>query len=238
MAKASQTALDRKFGRYYSIAEAMVTLLHPHAEIVLHDIESGLIARIFNSFTTRKAGDHSHLEGARDLFSEKPVLGPYEKALTNGGRSKSMTSALYDDDGRLFGYFCVNLDVSALDRAVEMLAHFASPEVKRPEPMYRNDLQEHVNYLVRDFLLSVNKPVSRLSRKERLDFVSLVDAQGLFQARNAVPTVAKALDLSRASIYNLLTEATKSKSAKRQSDRSAAASAFPRPTTRGRKKSA
>jgi D-arginine utilization repressor len=211
MAKLPQAALDAKFGSYYAIAEAIVTLLHPHAEIAIHDIQSGRIAKIFNSFSARKIGDLSHLEGAPDLFGDGPILGPYEKALATGGRSKSITTALYDDRGMNIGFFCINMDVSMIDRAAEMLALFASPQIKRPEPIYRNDLQEHINYLVRDYLLTVNKTVNRLDKDEKLAFIMLVDANGLFQARNSVLLVAKALDISRASVYNLLAAAKTTK---------------------------
>jgi predicted transcriptional regulator YheO len=204
MAKPSRASLDQKFGAYYPIAEAIVGLLHPYAEVVLHDVASGRVVRIWNAFSSRKAGDFSHLEGAPDLFPDSAIIGPYEKALSKGGRTKSITATLSDSTGRNVGFFCINLDVSVIDTAASMLTAFASPEVMRPEPIYRNDLQEHINYMVRDFLLSLNKTIELLDRRERALFVTKIDQAGLFQARNSVPLVAKAIGLSRASVYNIL----------------------------------
>jgi hypothetical protein len=39
--------------------------------------------------------------------------------------------------------------------------------------------------------------------------VAIVDAAGLFQARNSIKLVAEAMHVSRASVYNLLADANK-----------------------------
>lgn len=219
MARARKTAAGTlvrhdPFEAHFAIGEAIATLLHPFAEVVLHDLRSGRIVRIWNSFTARKAGDLSNLKDAADTFPEdQPVLGPYEKATSSEGRTKSITVGLRDNEGELIGFLCVNLDVSPIDRAVHLLTAFASPELKRPEPIYRNDLPQHVHYLVRDYSLRVNKPIDYLSRPERLELIALIDRDGLFQGRNAATLVARAMKISRASVYNLLAELSKPESA-------------------------
>jgi D-arginine utilization repressor len=193
------------FSTYFPIGEAIATLLHPFAEVVLHDLRTGRIVRIWNSFTERQAGDLSNLKGAQDLFPEHTnILGPYEKALSTLGRSKSITAGLRDGESNLFGFLCVNLDVTVLDKAGAMLSAFASPDLKRPEPIYRTDLQQHISYLIRDHSLKISKPIDNFSRQDRADLISAIDADGLFQARNAVVLVAKAMKISRASVYNIL----------------------------------
>jgi D-arginine utilization repressor len=199
------------FRPHFAVGEAIATLLHPYAEVVLHDLRTGRIVRIWNSFTERQAGDLSNLKNAADMFpKDQQILGPYEKALLSQGRTKSITASLRDNDGDLIGFLCINLDVSIIDRRVSVLSAFASPELKRPEPIYRTDLAQHINYLVRDYSLRVNKPIDNLARDERMELVALVDQDGLFQARNSVMLVAKAMKISRASVYNLLAESNKS----------------------------
>ena len=193
------------FSTYFPIGEAIATLLHPFAEVVLHDLTTGRIVRIWNSFTERQAGDLSNLKGAQDLFPEQTnILGPYEKALSTLGRSKSITAGLRDGESNLIGFLCVNLDVTVLDKAGVMLAAFASPDLKRPEPIYRTDLQQHLSYLIRDHSLKISKPIDNFSRQDRAELISVIDADGLFLARNAVVLVAKAMKISRASVYNIL----------------------------------
>jgi predicted transcriptional regulator YheO len=198
------------FSVYFSVGESIATLLHPYAEVVLHDLGTGRIVRVWNSLTERQAGDPSNLKGAQDLFPEnESILGPYEKALPSQGRTKSITAGLRSPEGKLIGFLCTNLDVSLLDSAVAVMSTFISPELKRPEPIYRTDLQQHISYLVRDYSLKINKPIDNLSRQERVELVAIVDRDGLFQARNAVMHVAKAMKVSRASVYNLLADVNK-----------------------------
>jgi D-arginine utilization repressor len=198
------------FAPYYSIGEAVATLFHPFAEVVLHDLRTGRIERIWNSSTGRAAGDLSRLNRAQDQFSaDQPILGPYEKALPSQGRTKSITAGLRDPKGELIGFLCINLDVSLIDSATALLANFATVQMKRCEPIYRNDLQQQISYLVRDYSLKVNKPIPHLCKQERVDLVSLVNEANLFQARNSIKLVAEAMHLSRASVYNLLAEANK-----------------------------
>jgi D-arginine utilization repressor len=198
------------FRHLFAVGEAIATLLHPYAEVVLHDLRTGRIVRIWNSFSDRQAGDLSNLKEAEAAFPhDEQVLGPYDKALSSEGRTKSITAAMRDDNDELFGFLCVNLDVSVMDRAATMLSMFASSEMKRPEPIYRNDMKQHINYLVRDYSIKVNRPINNLTKDQRIELVSLVDRDGLFQARNSVKLVATAMRISRASVYNLLGEANK-----------------------------
>ncbi len=217
---------EEHFRSFFPIGEGVSMLLYPYAEVVLHDIASGRIVRIWNAFSARKAGDPSHLEGAPDLFTEKMVLGPYEKALPTRGRTKSVTSSVLDADGKTVGFFCINLDVTHFDAMIGKLSAFIQPEVRRPEPIYRNDLQEHINYTVRDYLISINKTIETLSRTERVKLISVINQSGLFQARNAVQAVAKTMRLSRASVYNLLADA-RADSAQGDDSAPKGASSFP-----------
>jgi D-arginine utilization repressor len=213
-----QRASVDPFRHLFAVGEAVATLLHPHAEVVLHDLRTGRIVRIWNSFSDRQAGDLSNLKEAEAAFpSDLQVLGPYDKALNSEGRTKSITAAMRDEDDELFGFMCINLDVSLLDRAATVLSAFASSELKRPEPIYRNDMKQHINYLVRDYSLKVNRPIDNLAREQRVELVSTINRDGLFQARNSVKLVATAMKISRASVYNLLAEANRKPPAKSRS---------------------
>jgi D-arginine utilization repressor len=205
----ARVALD-PFRQLFAVGEAVAGLLHPYAEVVLHDLRTGRIVRIWNSFSDRQAGDLSNLKEAEAAFpKDQRVLGPYDKALNSDGRTKSITAALRDEDGEMYGFMCINLDVSLLDRAVSVLSAFASSELSRPEPIYRNDMKQHIYYLVRDYSVKVNRPIDNLTKEQRVELVSLIDRDGLFQARNSVNLVATAMKISRASVYNLIAESNR-----------------------------
>ncbi len=195
------------FKAYFPVCEAIVTLFYPYVEVALHDLRTARIVKIWNCWSDRRPGDLSNLDHPeRQFTADQAILGPYEKALPTQGRSKSITAGLRDADGELIGLLCVNLDVSVIDRAAAMLTGFAYTTMHRPEPIYRTDVQQHLDYIVRDFSMQVNKTVNNLSREERMQLVSDVDRAGLFQARKSVDYLAKAMGISRASIYNLLND--------------------------------
>jgi predicted transcriptional regulator YheO len=203
------------FAAYFPIGEAIAVLFHPLVEVVLHDLRSRRIVRIWNCRTDRRAGDLSQLNRPEDQFAEsQTILGPYEKALPSQGRTKSITAGLRDGDGKLIGLLCINLDVTLIDQATAMLSGFAAAQMKRPEPIYRNDLPLHINYLVRDYSIRVNKPIDHLTKEERVELVAIVDRAGLFQARKSVELMANAMRISRASVYNLLADSNRSTQAR------------------------
>ena len=47
--------------KYIPIADAIAMLLHPYAEVVIHDILKDIIVHIANPYSKRKVGDSSYL---------------------------------------------------------------------------------------------------------------------------------------------------------------------------------
>ncbi|NOQ18860.1 MAG: hypothetical protein GQ571_02700, partial [Desulfobacterales bacterium] len=100
--------MAKKLSRYISIADAIATLLHPHAEVVIHDIGGDAIFYITNPYSGREVGDPSNLKvNAHDFNLDEDVIGPYEKTGTNGQRIRSITAVLRDDRGNPSGIICI-----------------------------------------------------------------------------------------------------------------------------------
>jgi predicted transcriptional regulator YheO len=193
------------FPLYYPIGEAIATLFYPYAEVVLHDLKTKRIVKIWNSYTNRVAGDLSKLNNAADQFpTNQAVFGPYEKALASQGRTKSITAGLRDTNGQLIGFFCINVDVSILDHTVKTIANFLQPHIARPEPIYHEDIAQRINYIIRDYTIEANKPVQYLESNERIELVKMIKEHGIFQTRNAARIVAESMKISRATVYSLL----------------------------------
>ncbi len=198
------------FGIHRPVAQAIAALLHPHAEVVIHDLRTDRIIDIWNAFSRRKAGDESLLGDDIELHLDRDVYGPYDKANVDGARLKSITAALRDDKGKCIGLMCVNMDVSQFDQAIKLLSAFAAPSEPRPEALFRQDWREHINLVIRAFLESKRKALKALDREERIALIAEIDAAGLFAARNAAPHVASAMNVSRATVYALLNAARNS----------------------------
>lgn len=189
-------------GTYAPVVEAVVALLHPYAEVVLHDVKPDKVAAIWNSWSGRSPGDRSLITAA-DLPADGKVLGPYEKVGTDGHRITSVSVLLEGGAGLL----CVNLDRSPLDGAIDVLSRFAAAVEQRPEALFERDWRERIALTVDAWCRDQHVARDRLSRTQRLALVEHVDAQGLFATRRAAEHLALALGISRASVYALIKEA-------------------------------
>ena len=61
----------RKWEQYNEIAQGIAALLHPFAEVVVHDLEKQHVAILVNNFSKRKIGSPTLLEDME--FTPRPV---------------------------------------------------------------------------------------------------------------------------------------------------------------------
>lgn len=187
--------------------EAIAALLHPHAEVVVHDVGTDRIVGLWNGFSGRSVGDPSLLSQLPAPVGGSRMLGPYPKVLADGRRLTSVSAIVSDAHGGPIAMVCVNLDRSPLDGAIEMLQRFAAPLTNRPPELFERDWREQIALVVDDRCRERSWRRDRLTRGARLELVQELDARGLFATRHAAEHAARALGISRASVYALLKEA-------------------------------
>lgn len=189
------------------IAETIARLLHPHAEVVLHDLATGKIAKIWNPFSARKPGEASDLDGVDPELSEEDVIGPYEKASPKGSRLKSISTIIRPEGTVARFMLCINVDVSQFDAAARLLLGFGATDEPRPDWMFRQDIREQINLQIAAYLKRNNLSNQSLDQDGRVALIAHLDQSGAFQTRRAVDHIAAALDLSRTTVYVLLRQA-------------------------------
>jgi predicted transcriptional regulator YheO len=191
--------------RLAPVCEAIARLLSPHAEVVLHDPATDSVIAIWNPLSRRTVGDPSLLGELDELTPVgADVYGPYPKSLPDGRRLSSVSTVIRDDEGRPDAVLCVNVDRSAFDAAARILAAFAAPVTAQPEALFTRDWTERLNETVAEFVRDHGTTVDGLSKEQRLDLVARLDAGGVFDQRRSVPTVARAMGISRSAVYQLL----------------------------------
>lgn len=193
--------------RHAPTAAAISALFYPHAEVVLHDLETGLIAGIWNAFSGRKPGAESLVENELEEAGDSRIYGPYEKTGEDGRRLKSVTAILKNEAGEAAGLLCINMDISHFDAAAKLLSAFAGAAAPRPASLFAGDWREEINTVLHDWLRTRGLAVTALRKGDRVDLVAALDRRGLFQTRNAVDHLAGLMGASRASIYNYLADA-------------------------------
>jgi D-arginine utilization repressor len=181
----------------------IAALLHPYAEVVIHDVERDRIVAIWNPISGRKIGDRSLLNELPETAPGFGVLGPYEKTDVAGHRITSVS--IEADDGRAM--VCINLDRHPLDSAVELLRSFAAATQPQPPALFERDWRESIAGLVDDWCRQHLRRRDALTRSERVEIISELDHKGLFATRGAAAHAARSLDISRSALYELLKEA-------------------------------
>jgi predicted transcriptional regulator YheO len=191
---------------YAPICDAIARLLHPYAEVVVHDLASDLIVAIWNPFSGRKVGDPALISDLHDGTPELGVYGPYGKVLPDGRNLTSVSAVLADAEGTLRGLLCVNFDRSPLDGVAEMLSRFVAPVATRPPELFNRDWREQIALVIDEECRARHLRRDQLSRQDRLALVKVLNDKGLFSTRQAANHAAIALNVSRATIYSFLKE--------------------------------
>jgi len=185
---------------------AIATLLHPHAEVVLHDLAADEIVALWNPSSGRAVGDSSLLDELPASWREEPVQGPYRKVLADGREISAVSAVVHDARGEPAGLLCINLDRSPLLDVAQALAGLAAPTSPRPPELFERDWREQIALVVDERLRERALDRRRLTRADRRALVADLDARGLFATRNAAGHAARALGVSRATVYALLKE--------------------------------
>jgi len=189
------------------VCEAVVALFHPFAEVAVHDIRRDRIVAIWNPISERRVGQRSLLDELPDYPDDARVIGPYPKVMADGRAVTSVSVVLHNAKGAPRGLLCINFDRSPFDGAAAFLTQFAAAIEERPPELFDHDWREQILLVVDEECRSRRLRRDRLTREQRLDLVRVLDERGLFSTRNAAAHAARALGVSRTTVYALLKEA-------------------------------
>ena len=199
--------MEHSLTRFIPVADAIAKLLHPFAEVVIHDLNKDTIVYIANPYSGRKAGDPSLLDLDSDEFNSiKKVIGPYEKAGEVGQRIRSITAVLKDRNNKSIGILCINLDFSTLESALDILDGLVrhSDTEAPPDILFRKDWRDLIKFEIRSFLIEKDQTIDSLDAAARWDLIKRLEDKRLFYARKSVEQIASLLKISRSTAYKYL----------------------------------
>jgi predicted transcriptional regulator YheO len=200
-----------------TVCTAIAALLHPHAEVVLHDLASETVVGLWNPSPRRGVGEPSLLEELPESRRQRPVQGPYRKVLVDGRELSAVSAVVYDPDGRARGLVCINLDRTPLLEAAALLGRVAAPIEARPPELFERDWREQIALAVDEHCRECGLQRERLTRADRRALVEHLEDRNLFATRSAADHAARALGVSRATVYTLLKEVRRERDAARLS---------------------
>jgi predicted transcriptional regulator YheO len=199
-----------KWDQYNEIAKGIAALLHPFAEVVVHDLEKQLIAILVNNFSKRKIGSPSLLEDM-EFTPGQWVIGPYEKINWDGRKLKSISVVLRNSQGTPEAIMCINLDVSAAMDIWQHLELFLRPNgmIDQPQALFKDDWHEKINHFINSWLSQNSRTIAALNRNEKRKLVVLLHEQGAFRGKQAASYISRVLGLGNSTVYKYLKEVRK-----------------------------
>lgn len=188
------------------IAEGIAKLMHPFAEVVIHDLKKDCIEAIYNPFSRREIGDESYLDRI-DFDKSENVIGPYEKINWDGRKLKCLSVVVRNDKKQPVGFICINFDASHFLNFGATIAEFLGNNTtmsEEEEQLFKDDLYEKINAYVQQYCRENQVAINALSRKEKQELVVLLEGDGAFNSKNAATYIGRVLNISRATVYNYL----------------------------------
>jgi predicted transcriptional regulator YheO len=213
-ASAQDAERDAVLGALRPVVDGVAATFGPVCEVVLHDYRrpDHSVVAVAGSVTGRTVGGAMSEIGMRALARGDEARDElnYVTRTGDGTLLKSSTMLLRDSTGAVFGALCVNLDVTAVDRAQALLgalAGAAGPAADTPPTVFGDDIDAVVDAIVDSHPLRRDRGWAALDRAQRLELFRDLDVRGVFAVRRAVEQVAARLGISRASAYNYLAQA-------------------------------
>lgn len=206
--------------------ESVVTLLGgmlgDNVEVVLHDLTTpskSTVAIAHGHISGRTKGDPI-LAGPKgdvgfatarldaDASGEQnSIVADYRTVTKTGVVLSSATAIFRDASGTPFAALCLNSDLTVAHMAhawlSTLLGKKPKPKDAQREPVRMAGMMEEI---ISNALNTSCKPVSMLSKEERLSAVASMQSRGLFIVRGGASRAAEALGVTRFTIYNYLDE--------------------------------
>lgn len=196
---------------------SIAAALGSDSEVVLHDLRRipESIVAVGGKLTGRAAGGPTtdlllhHLRQGRTQDMLR-----YQTRPGDGRVFRSSTVFLRDPTGAPFACLCFNTDLTAWREARAVLDEFIStspiedeePDGPESEESFLLSVTELASTMVSQAIAAMGIPVELMQKHHKLGVVRELEAQGLFLVRDAVDFTAKALGVTRFTIYNYLNE--------------------------------
>jgi len=202
-----------EFRMFQSLMKGLTAIFGTNCEVVLHDLTDGYestVVMIENGHVTGRhvgdCGSNLGLEVLRGTVLDGDKYGYFTN--TREGRVlRSSSIYIRNDEGKVVGCLCVNFDISNLmvaDKTIRSL--ISNGDGIKEEEFFVNDVNQLLDALLQKAQEEVGKPVSYMSREEKIRVVKFLDQKGAFLITKAGNRICQFLDISKFSLYAYLDE--------------------------------
>ncbi|MEG1524341.1 MAG: PAS domain-containing protein [Clostridia bacterium] len=191
-------------------AAALAEMFGRSCETVVHDFSNAdcRIVAIFNGHVSGRNADStdtiygitiSSLD-CKEMIPDCDYVNTM--VVTKDGRRIKTTSINYIGEGYHY-VLGVNFDTSALEAADGVLRDLLSADGDFDNTTLAD---KKLSAAFDQCLAIVGKPIGKLTKRDRMQIVSILNNNGLFSVQKAVPYVSERFGMSRFTVYNYLNE--------------------------------
>lgn len=203
--------LDREF--LITLMQCIGSQFGEKCEVVLHDwtkgYESTIVAIENGHITGRKVGDCGSNLGLEVMrgTTENGNRFNYVTQTKDGKVLRSSTVYLKDTNQKTIGALCINLDISDFLMAENTLKSITMHSLDHQvNEVFVNDVNELLDFLLQECHREIGKPVSHMTKEEKMKAIKILDEKGAFLIKKAGDKVCQFFDISKFTLYNLLDE--------------------------------
>ena len=191
-------------------ARGIAEMFGSSCETLVHDmaVPTHPILSIYNGHVSgRTVGSTMDILGVgRALDEEASVSDQVNLFATtpSGQQIKSSTFHLIGEDYNLA--LGINFDFTSLVFANRILVDLMSAKADLQSALWQGGDSRRLADIFDECLAAVGKPISTLTKADRMKIVALLEQKNAFSFRKAVPFVARHLQVSRYTVYKYLGE--------------------------------
>jgi predicted transcriptional regulator YheO len=194
-----------------SLLDTIAKAMGDKCEVVLHDFRQPerSIVGIAGNVTGRSLGGSVTQIGLEIMQAGDAAKEQYNYVTRSpkGRILKSSTVPLRDDDNRVFGAFCVNIDVTEMWTMLHTIEASIGMNARAPQSVtFVDDVDKVIGEVLNHETELLGRPLDDLTKTDRVRLLKALDARGVFSLQKSVPQVARHLGITRATLYKDLNE--------------------------------
>ena len=195
------------------VARGMAKLLGPDTEVVVHNLVERKIVFVVNGYITNrdvgyKIDDSIYDTILKRVDKEGHLIG-YTTHTREGKKLRSSHFVFYDESGEPCTLFCINQDVTKLEEIRDLIDTMVRSHPMTETVVLDQGDENYIQRVVQQVILDAmekTKPTSFGSKEGKLEVIRSLETKGVFDVKDAVPTVCRVLSISQATLYNYLRE--------------------------------
>lgn len=193
----------------------MSEILGPDTELVLYDTETMKASYVLHPLDEEMVAgsgmrslERSFME--KRVYEEEEYIVNYRALSRRKNKLKSATLFIKDEDGSLAGILTVNMNVDKLIELRDVLDIIVSGkgEDEKKAQQFYDSFEISVEGMVRNAIKGevdrYGVEAARLSHKEKMEIVRILDERGIFLVKGAIAELASVLGTTETSIYRYL----------------------------------